>query len=171
MDRDRDISRTDTETEVDRRTEEDAGEMVGQGVGGAGGAVAGGALGSMAGPVGTIIGGIAGAVGGWWAGEKVAEAVEDMSEDDEKHFRQHYESTDRGVPEYEDARAGYVVGSTAARHPGYGDSEFEDIEADLRNGFLTRDEDWDYSYDEMRPYIHEGYSHSRGRMRSRARNP
>lgn len=141
--------------------DDDTGELVGRGVGGLGGAVVGGATGAVAGPVGMIIGGIAGATGGWWAGERVAEVVDEMSARDEAHFREHFESTERGVPRYEDARVGYLVGSVAGRNPGYRDRGFEEIEVDLRHGFVVQDDDWDHTYDEMRPYIREGYTRTR----------
>lgn len=141
--------------------EDDTGALVGRGVGGLGGAVVGGSAGAVAGPVGMIIGGIAGAAGGWWAGERVAEVVEEMQAENESHFREHYEASQAGVPKYEDARVGYLVGSAASRHPGYRDRSFEDIEADLRQGFAVRDDDWSHSYDEMRPYIREGYTRAR----------
>lgn len=140
---------------------DDTGELVGRGVGGLGGAVVGASAGAVAGPVGMIIGGIAGATGGWWAGNKVADVVEEMEAEDESRFREHYEAAETGVPKYEDARVGYLVGSAASRHPGYRDRDFEDIEADLRQGFTVRDDDWSYSYDEMRPYIREGYTRGR----------
>ena len=54
-----------------------------------------------------------------------------------------------------------LLGTVAGRHPGYRDSEFEDIEADLRHGFHTRHPEWEYSYEEMRPYIREGYTRGR----------
>lgn len=161
MNRDRETR--EQRPEVTDRTDrtDDSGELVGRGVGGLGGAVLGGSAGVVAGPVGMIIGGIAGAVGGWWAGDRVAEVVEKMKAENEAHFREHYESSDAGVPRYEDARVGYLLGSAAGRHPGYSDRSFEDIEADLREGFAVRDEDWSYSYDEMRPYIREGYTRGR----------
>lgn len=139
---------------------DDTGELVGRGVGGFEGAVVGASAGAVAGPVGMIIGGIAGAAGGWWAGERVAEVVEEMEAENESRFREHYEASETGVPRYEDARVGYLVGSAASRHPGYRDRDFEDIEADLRKGFTVRD-DWSYTYDEMRPYIREGYTRGR----------
>lgn len=156
-DRDTELTRPDTEVEENESTS----EMVGEGVGATGGAVLGGAAGAALGPVGAIIGGIAGAVGGWWAGEKAGRAVENWSEEDDTHYRAHHETVEGGVPRYEDARVGYMLGSAAARHPGYGDLGYEDIEADLRHGFMTRDDDWEYSYEEMRPYIREGYTRSR----------
>jgi hypothetical protein len=139
---------------------EDTGKLVGRGVGGLGGAVVGGAAGVVAGPVGLIIGGIAGAVGGWWAGDRVVAVVESMKAENETHFREHYGSTEPGVPRYEDARVGYLLGSAAGRHPGYRDRSFEEIEVDLRHGFDLRGA-WDYTYDEMRPYIREGYRRAR----------
>lgn len=156
MDRDRDIIETKTEN---RR--EGTAEKVGEGAGAIGGGATGAAIGSAAGPVGTIIGGIAGAVGGWWAGEKVGRALESHSEEDDAHYRKHYRTVDGDVPNYEDARVGYVLGSVAGRHPGYRDSAFEDVEADLRHGFNTRHSEWDYEYDQMRPYIREGYTRGR----------
>jgi len=156
MKRDRDIIETKTEN---RR--ESTSEKVGEGAGAVTGGAAGAAVGSLAGPVGTVIGGIAGAVGGWWAGEKAGRALESWSDEDDAYFRKHYESGDRSLEKYEDARVGYAIGSVAGRHPGYGDSSFEDIEADLRHGFVARDTDWDY--DELRPYIREGYTRSRSR--------
>lgn len=158
MARDRDIMETDTEN---RR--ESTEEKVGEGVGGVGGAALGAGLGSAAGPIGTILGGIAGAVGGWWAGEKAGRAVANWNDDDDKHFRSHYDTVDDDISSYDDARVGYAVGSAAAQHPGYRDSSFDDIEADLRHGFTTRNDDWDHSYDEMRPYIREGYDRRRSR--------
>lgn len=159
MKRDRSIDRTNVDVETG---EEHSGEMVGQGIGGVGGAVLGGAAGTVAGPVGTIIGGIAGAVGGWWAGRKAARIVEEWSEDDEAHYRRHHAALQGGkVPKYEDARIGYIIGAVAARNPGYADLMFEDIEADLRRGFVTEEYDWDYAYDDLRPHIREGYRHVR----------
>lgn len=140
---------------------DDTGELVGRGVGGLGGAVVGGSAGAVAGPVGMIIGAIAGAAGGWWAGDRVAKVVEEMKAEDESRFREHYEASETGVPRYEDARVGYLVGFAASRHPAYRDRDFEDIEADLQHGFAVRDDDWEYSYDEMRPYIREGYIRNR----------
>ena len=156
MARDRDI----IETKAENRTESTE-EKIGEGVGGVGGAALGAGIGSAAGPVGTIIGGIAGAVGGWWAGEKAGRAVEGWNEGDDAYYRKHYESSDGTLPSYEDARVGYVLGSVAGQHPGYRDSEFEDVEADLRHGFNTRHDEWDYTYDDVRPYIREGYNRSR----------
>ena len=92
---------------------------------------------------------------------EVGRALGDYSEEDEAHYRDHYRTVDGGVPSYEDARVGYVLGTVAGRHPGYRDSEFEDIEADLRNGFRTRHPEWDYDYDQVRPYIREGYTRGR----------
>lgn len=163
MKRDREIR--EERPEVTDRTDhmDDTGELVGRGVGGLGGAVVGGSAGTVAGPVGMIIGGIAGAVGGWWAGDRVAKVVEKMEAENESRFREHYEATETGVPRYDDARVGYLVGSAAGRHPGYRDRSFEDIEADLRHGFAVRDDAWSYSYDEMRPYIREGYTRTRTR--------
>lgn len=158
MARDRDI----IETKGENRAESTE-EKVGEGVGAVGGAAAGAGIGSAAGPVGTILGGIAGAVGGWWAGEKAGRAVEDWNEDDDIHHRTHFDRTDSTVRTYEDARAGYVLGSTAAQHPGYRDLDFEDIEDDLRSGFDSDDYEGDYSYDDMRPHIREGYNRRRSR--------
>jgi hypothetical protein len=138
---------------------EDMGELVGRGVGGLGGAVVGGAAGVVAGPVGLIIGGIAGAVGGWWAGDRVAAVVEEMKAEDEADFREHYGSTEPGVRRYEDARVGYLLGSAAGHNPGYRDRSFEEIEVDLRHGFDQSE--WDYTYEEMRPYIRQGYRRAR----------
>lgn len=160
MDRDRDRDRDVVETKTENRKESTT-EKVGEGAGALGGGAAGAAIGSAAGPVGTIIGGIAGAVGGWWAGEKAGRALENWSEEDDKYYRKHYEGTEGSVSSYEDARVGYALGSVAGRHPGYRDSSFEDVEADLRHGFKTRHPEWDYSYDEMRPYIREGYNRDR----------
>ncbi|MFW6090160.1 MAG: hypothetical protein ACODAB_10430 [Gemmatimonadota bacterium] len=140
---------------------DDTGELVGRGVGGLGGAVVGGAAGAVGGPVGVIIGGIAGAAGGWWAGDRVARVVAEMSARDQAEFREHYESTEPGVPRYEDARVGYIVGSVASRHPEYEDRDFEEVEADLQQGFVVPDAEWDFTYDELRPYIREGYTRAR----------
>lgn len=154
---DRDIIETKRENRL-----ESTEEKVGEGVGGVGGAVTGAALGSAAGPIGTILGGIAGAVGGWWAGEKAGRAVAGWTDEDDRVYRRHYDKVDDdAVTDYEHARVGYALGHTAAKHPGYGDSRFEDVEADLRHGFVTRDTEWDYTYDELRPYIREGYTRSR----------
>lgn len=156
MDRDRDTLEPKTES---RR--EGSAEKVGEGAGAIGGGAAGAAIGSAAGPVGTVIGGIAGAVGGWWAGEKAGRALESYSAEDDAHYRKHYDTVEGGVPTYEDARPGYALGTVAGRHPGYRDSSFEDVEADLRQGFKTRNPDWDVTYDEVRPYIREGYRRGR----------
>lgn len=136
-------------------------EKVGEAVGGVGGALAGAGIGSLAGPIGTIIGGIAGAVGGWWAGEKAGRAIDGMTDKDETYYRDHYKSNDGTVHEWDDARVGYAVGHAAGQNPGYSDREFDAVENDLRRGFDADDYDWDYEYDEMRPYIREGYKRGR----------
>ena len=136
-------------------------EMAGQGIGGVGGAVLGGSFGAVAGPVGMIVGGIAGAVGGWWAGEKVARAASEWGEIDETHYREHHASLEDGVPRYQDARVGYAIGTLAGRNPRYRELPFVEVETDLRHGFRREHYDGDHGYDELRPYIREGFIHSR----------
>mgnify|MGYP001056319100 CR=1 FL=1 len=129
-----------------------AGEQAGEGVGGIGGTVAGATLGSVAGPVGTLVGGIAGAVGGWWVGEKAGRALEDWG-DHEPHYREHYDSSERGDIDWDDARVGYSVGHLAGRNPDYAGRDFTDIEADLRDNW-----DHDRDYIVLRPYVVTGYN-------------
>lgn len=130
------------------------GEQVGEGVGGLGGMLTGAAIGSAAGPVGTVIGVIAGAVGGWWAGEKVGRSLEDWG-DHEPHYREHYDTVDRRDIAYDDATVGYSVGHIAGHNPDYRGRSFTDIEPDLRDNWKHERE-----YDEMRPYVREGYVRS-----------
>lgn len=150
------IDRDFVETSAENRAESME-EKVGEAAGGIGGAVLGASVGSAAGPIGTILGGIAGAVGGWWAGEKAGRAVDSMTDDDVDYYRNHYTSVDGTVRDWDDARVGYTLGDAAARNPSYADRSFEDIEADLKLGFDSDDYDWDYAYDDLRPYIREGY--------------
>ncbi|HUH12138.1 MAG TPA: hypothetical protein VMK65_03475 [Longimicrobiales bacterium] len=140
-----------------------AGEQAGEAVGGIGGTLAGAAIGSAAGPVGTIIGGIAGAAGGWWAGEKVGRAAEDMGEEDDRYYREHYKSAaPTGTSRtYEDARVGYGVGHIAGHNPDYRSRPFEEVEPELRRGWPS---DTGHQYDELRPYVREGYQRSSKRV-------
>lgn len=109
-------------------------ETVGEASGGFLGGVSGMALGVAAGPIGLVLGGIAGAVGGWWAGHGIADAI--TSKDDES-FRAHYQTSSRPLADrtYEDVRAAYVAGHLAGRNPEYVGRSFDDVEADLRQGW------------------------------------
>lgn len=116
---------------------------------------------SIIGPLGVIIGGIAGAAGGWWARDTAAWTPRDLSAEDEARCRTQFDLAHDAVLTYEDARVAYLVGSVAGRHPGYRDLAFEDIESDLRHGFIVRNEDRNYTYEQMRPYIREGFTRAR----------
>jgi hypothetical protein len=132
------------------------GEQVGEAAGGLGGMLAGAAIGSAAGPVGTLVGVIAGAVGGWWAGEQAGRALEDWNTH-EPHYREHFDAVDRRDVEWPDATVGYSVGHMAGHNPDYRDRSFSDIEPHLRDNWR-----YDRNYEEMRPYVQEGYVRSSG---------
>ena len=134
-----------------------AGEQAGEAVGGIGGTLAGAALGAPAGPIGVVLGGLAGAFGGWWAGEKAGRAAEDMHEH-EPYYRSHYEKNPHPKFGYDKARVGYGVGHMAGRNPDYVGRPFEEVEHDLRRGWIYEA----YDYDTMRPYVRTGYERTMG---------
>ena len=59
-----------------------------------------------------------------------------FDEADETYYRSHFESDPNRPADrrYEDVRAYYVIGHSAAQHPDYQGREFDDIETDLRKG-------------------------------------
>ena len=59
-----------------------------------------------------------------------------FDEADETYYRSHFESDPNRPADrrYEDVRAYYMLGHTAAERPDYHGREFDDIETDLRGG-------------------------------------
>jgi hypothetical protein len=139
-------------------------DHVGEAAGGISGVVAGAAVGSAIGPVGTIIGGIVGAMGGWWSGRAVAEAATAITKDDDVFYRQRFETYSGRVPgrTYDDVRPAYYLGHLASRNPDYRNRSFENIESDLRRGWMS---DNKYGpWDEARDFAREGYTRGRSTL-------
>jgi hypothetical protein len=147
-------------------------DHVGQAAGGITGVVAGAAIGSSAGPIGTLLGGIAGAIGGWWSGRAIAEAAEDITEADEQFYRADFDrrreprdsSADRRrePPDYDRARAAYLLGDVASANPEY--QSFENGETELARAWTRRAEN-EADWTSVREYAAVGFRHGRERRR------
>jgi hypothetical protein len=120
----------------------------------------GGALHAIAGPLATILGAIAGTIGGWW--KKAAAERYELSRVDEEACRAHFTTVTVLSPgmTYERARTGYALGYVASRNPGYAGRNFDEIEADLRQGF--GDEGY-ADYEALREFTRYGYDRGAGR--------
>ena len=66
----------------------------------------------------------------------VANAKRGLDDADEAYYRTHFESDPNRAADrrFEDVRAYYELGHSAAQYPDYRGREFDDIEADLRKG-------------------------------------
>ena len=65
-----------------------------------------------------------------------AVAARDLDATDDAYYRSHFESDPNRPADrrYEDVRAYYMLGHSAAHYPDYKGREFDDIETDLRTG-------------------------------------
>jgi hypothetical protein len=102
-------------------------------------------------PVAVIVGSIAGVVGGWW--QKASELRSDLPGEEEQACRTHFATLTVHGLTFDDARSGYAIGYIAGCNPEYSGRAFEDVEADLRHGFL----DADAEYDALREFARFGY--------------
>jgi hypothetical protein len=146
------------------------GDELGEATGGISGVLVGAGIGSAAGPIGTLIGGVAGALTGWWAGRAVSEAASTLSNEDDSHFRAHYDtSADRPADRaYDDVRPAYYLGQIASHNPNYGSGDFTDIEGELARGWELYADKYG-SWQSVRGYAEEGFSHGRSRLDDAAR--
>jgi hypothetical protein len=140
-----------------------AGDEVGEAAGGVSGVVVGAAIGSIGGPLGAIVGGIAGAAGGWWAGRAVADAAQEYSLGDDAVYRNHFENSPDRVAdrEYETVSPAYQVGHIAARNPEYNGRSFDEIEPDLRRGWISVATNTHGDWNSVRGYARDAYDRSR----------
>jgi hypothetical protein len=153
------------------------GDQIGEAAGGVSGVVVGAAIGSVGGPIGLVIGGLAGAIGGWWAGRAVAEAAQEYTLGDDAVYRNHYENSpiSHADRSYESVRPAYRLGHLAAHNPDYRGRPFEEIEADLKQGWDRAAKDTHGEWESVRGYAIDGYTRStsiidRQRLREEANN-
>lgn len=128
-----------------------------EGLGGVTGGALGVGLGALLGPAGMVVGGLAGAVGGWWAGRGVAQAADDFSDETDEHYRRLHQQQYADRCEYDEARGFYHLGQVARRNPNYEGRRFEDVEPELRRGWHEEGTGRFRSWDEVRPFVNEGY--------------
>jgi hypothetical protein len=118
------------------------------------------ALHLVAHPLAVVIGAIAGTVGGWWK-QAASDSSAEWPETEEQACRAHF-VTVVGIPAettFERARTGYSLGYLAGRNPEYRGRSFDDIEADLRQGFTGEHAD---EYDALREFARYGYGRGMG---------
>lgn len=131
-------------------------------VGGATGIGIGAAVGmAVLGPVGSVVGALAGSVGGWWAGRGIERAVEDVDRADNRLRRAH-EHADAKQP-YQEVRHGYQLGYLAGLNPDNANSNFDEIEDDLRGAWVQahiRDKN-PVPWEEVRENARRGYELAR----------
>jgi hypothetical protein len=145
-------------------------DELGEAAGGITGVLAGAGIGSAAGPIGTLIGGIAGALGGWWTGRAVAEAASSLTHEDDDHYRAHYlaqpnRHADRA---FDDVRGAYYLGQIASHNPNFRARQFEEVEAELQEGWAATDEKVG-AWVAVRSYAKEGYSRGTSKLDDAAR--
>lgn len=115
---------------------------------------------SVPGPVlSSVLGALAGALGGWWLGRSEPDENSGFTTDDERHYREHFDSHKAPGVTYSVARPGYLLGHMAARNPGYQGHSFEQIEADLRQGFRS---EYGLRYETIRPYAKHAFERREG---------
>lgn len=148
---------------VQRERSTETGDEVGEAAGGISGVVVGSAIGSIGGPLGAVVGGIAGAVGGWWAGRAVADAAQEYSPGDDAVYRNHFENSPGRLADrnYEVVSPAYQVGHIAARNPEYHGRTFEEIEPDLRRGWISVATKAHGEWDSVRGYARDAYDRSK----------
>jgi hypothetical protein len=145
-------------------------DELGEATGAITGVLAGAGIGSAAGPLGTLIGGIAGALGGWWTGRAVAEAASSLTHEDDDHFRAHYlaqpnRHADRA---FDDVRGAYYLGQIASHNPNFRARQFEEVEAELEEGWATSGEKVG-SWVSVRTYAEEGFARGTSKLDEAAR--
>jgi hypothetical protein len=123
------------------RATEKAAEKVGQ------------AIRAVAHPLAVVLGTIAGTLGGWW--KTASERRFEMPGAEEEACRLHFTSIAVLPAEmtYERARTGYSLGYLARQNPGYSGRGFEEIEPELRAGFIDRPDE----YDSLRDFTRWAY--------------
>ncbi|HEX5831902.1 MAG TPA: hypothetical protein VFY16_13060 [Gemmatimonadaceae bacterium] len=153
------------EPEQDEKRAAPSAPAAGAAAGAVGGAAAAATAGTLiAGPLGTIVGALIGAVGGGWAGFGAGEAAQ-LSDVDEARFRSHFEGDPDRPAElgFERARSAYHLGLLAARNPDYAGRSFDEVEADLRRGWIADVEREHGGWEQMRRYARAGYDTTRAR--------
>ena len=117
------------------------------------------ALHTIARPLAVVLGAIGGTLGGWW--KKAAEDNFELPEADEQACRAHFTAI-AVLPAdmtYERARTGYALGYVASRNPQYRGRGFDEVEADLRQGF---GDPHAADYDALREFTRYGYTRGLG---------
>lgn len=105
-------------------------------------------------PTGIALGTVAGTLGGWW--KKAADEGMELPQSYDSACRDHFDTIASPPPgmTYERARPAYTLGYAASRNPEYRGRRYEELEAELRQGFgNSRQEE----FDSMREFTRFGY--------------
>lgn len=105
-------------------------------------------------PTGIALGTVAGTLGGWW--KKAADEGMELPREQDSACRDHFHRIAAPPPgmTYEAARPAYALGYTASCNPEYRGRRYEELEAELREGFGTNRQ---AEYDAMREFTRFGY--------------
>lgn len=112
------------------------------------------ALHALSHPTAVLLGRIAGTLGGWW--RKAADERLDLPESEEQACREHFLTIAVMPPgmTYERARPAYALGYVASRNPSYRGRRFEELDAELRQGY---DAGSGSDYESIREFTRYGY--------------